>query len=282
MTMHDELEETYDIGELATLAEVTRRTVRYYVAEGLLPSPGGAGQQRTYTRGHLLRLRAIKKLKDAYLPLDEIGRRLDGLDEHALEEILAVEPDPAPESASDYIAAVLGATPQAARRTFGQRPADLADSTLPATPSSPIASPGPTTDTSSTPPLAPPPSFARRTARPLASPIDQVASEPPGSAGSPSVILPAISSFIKERRATREKGSRGEERSDAADPAPVARQSLAEPSTTAADMPATTAWQRVALGPGVELHYQETRDERRNAVLGRIIQFAQDLLARLA
>ena len=66
------------IAELARLAGVTVRTVRYYVAEGLLAPPGGAGPRRVYTDEHLLRLRAIRLLKSEYLPLPEIRRRLAG------------------------------------------------------------------------------------------------------------------------------------------------------------------------------------------------------------
>jgi DNA-binding transcriptional MerR regulator len=67
----------YRITELAGLAGVTPRTVRYYVAEGLLPPPTGAGQRRLYGEEHLSRLLAIRDLKARYLPLGEIRRRLD-------------------------------------------------------------------------------------------------------------------------------------------------------------------------------------------------------------
>lgn len=267
MTMRDEPVETYDIGELAARADVTRRTVRYYVAEGLLPSPGGAGQQRTYTREHLLRLHAIKRLKDAYLPLDEIRRHLDGLDEHALQEILVVESAPLPESAADYIAAVLGGGESgAARRMSGTR----VDDTVGRRDLSALAS--------QTPPPVPPPALTPASLPQMVDlPPAASASTAPGAAGPPGAILPAISAFIKERRAVREMSSRGDGQDDAATPASVASQSALDP----ASLPPATAWQRVALGPGVELHYQETRDERRGAVLSRIIRLARDLLSTL-
>ena len=41
-------EGTYTIGELADLADVTPRTIRYYVAQGLLASPAGAGPGARY------------------------------------------------------------------------------------------------------------------------------------------------------------------------------------------------------------------------------------------
>jgi len=83
------------ISELAEQASVTPRTVRYYVAEGLLPPPLGSGQQRVYTREHLLRLELIKRLKQAYLPLHEIRARLERLSLAEMERLLA-ELSPAP------------------------------------------------------------------------------------------------------------------------------------------------------------------------------------------
>jgi DNA-binding transcriptional MerR regulator len=109
--MADEPAREWRIAELAARAGVTPRTVRYYVAEGLLPPPGGAGQQRTYSGEHLLRLAAIKRLKEAYLPLDEIRRRLAAVGPGELER-LAEAPEAAPPTgALDYIAAVLAAQP---------------------------------------------------------------------------------------------------------------------------------------------------------------------------
>jgi len=61
---------------VAHRAGVTPRTVRYYVAEGLLPPPSGRGQRRAYGQSHLERLETIRRLKEQYLPLHEIRRRL--------------------------------------------------------------------------------------------------------------------------------------------------------------------------------------------------------------
>jgi len=98
---------TWSIGELAEQTGVTPRTVRYYVAEGLLPAPGGTGQQRTYTAEHLRRLRAIKRLKEAYLPLEEIRRRLAALPPEEVERLAEAPPTREPGSALDYLATVL-------------------------------------------------------------------------------------------------------------------------------------------------------------------------------
>lgn len=85
----------YTLNELTEATGVTNRTVRYYVSEGLLPPPVAAGPRSYYTESHLQRLRLIGYMKDAYLPLREIRRRLQELsDEEILDAIdeLGVEP----------------------------------------------------------------------------------------------------------------------------------------------------------------------------------------------
>jgi hypothetical protein len=68
----------YSIGELADEAGVSTRTIRYYVSEGLLPPPVGAGPRASYTDAHREQLEIIGRLKAQYLPLKEIRRRLIG------------------------------------------------------------------------------------------------------------------------------------------------------------------------------------------------------------
>jgi DNA-binding transcriptional MerR regulator len=67
----------FSIDELADLGGVSRRTVRYYIQEGLLPPPLGVGRGRHYGQPHLDRLLDVKSLQEAGLSLDEIraGRR---------------------------------------------------------------------------------------------------------------------------------------------------------------------------------------------------------------
>lgn len=69
----------YRISELADKAGVTKRTIHYYMGRGLLPHPDGAGLGTTYSDEHLYRVMLIKKLQDAYLPLDEIKKRISGM-----------------------------------------------------------------------------------------------------------------------------------------------------------------------------------------------------------
>jgi MerR HTH family regulatory protein len=71
----DERQELYNIDELADLGGVSRRTVRYYVQEGLVPAPLGVGRGRHYGRAHLERLLEVKSQQDAGLSLDEIRAR---------------------------------------------------------------------------------------------------------------------------------------------------------------------------------------------------------------
>lgn len=62
----------FSIEELADLAGVSRRTVRYYVQEGLLPTPLGVGRGRHYDQSHLDRLLEVKAGQEAGHSLDEI------------------------------------------------------------------------------------------------------------------------------------------------------------------------------------------------------------------
>jgi DNA-binding transcriptional MerR regulator len=65
----------YNADELADLGGVSRRTVRYYVQEGLIPAPLGVGRGRHYDQSHLNRLLAVKAWQESGLSLDEIRAR---------------------------------------------------------------------------------------------------------------------------------------------------------------------------------------------------------------
>ena len=68
----------YGIQELAELAGVSRRTVRYYVQRGLLPAPTGTGRGKHYTDLHLEALVRVRALQERGVPLDRIPAQLDG------------------------------------------------------------------------------------------------------------------------------------------------------------------------------------------------------------
>ena len=66
------------IGELADAANLSRRAVRFYVQQKLLPTPLGRGRGRHYDRSHLDRLKQIAELQSAGHSLDAIRRIIDG------------------------------------------------------------------------------------------------------------------------------------------------------------------------------------------------------------
>jgi DNA-binding transcriptional MerR regulator len=90
-------EDLLSISELAETVGVSVRTIRYYIAEGLLPPPLSAGPGSHYSQMHIERLREIAELKAAFLPLKEI-RRLLPLREHGVisQEVSAEPSSPAP------------------------------------------------------------------------------------------------------------------------------------------------------------------------------------------
>jgi DNA-binding transcriptional MerR regulator len=62
----------YAIGDLARLAGVSRRTVRYYVQEGLIAAPLGVGRGNHYSAEHLDQILRVKAMQEAGRTLDEI------------------------------------------------------------------------------------------------------------------------------------------------------------------------------------------------------------------
>ena len=78
MSENNQDERCYGIAELAERGGVTRRTVRYYVQRGLLPTPLGTGRGPHYTPAHLERLILIRQLQESGVPLVEIAARLNG------------------------------------------------------------------------------------------------------------------------------------------------------------------------------------------------------------
>ena len=140
----------YSLQDLADLAGATPRTIRYYIAQGLLASPGRVGPGTTYTDGHLNRLRLIKRLQREHLPLAEIRSRLAALDDATVAALVAATPaEPASGSAIDYIRGVLG----------GDGPPEQ----LPLTPPSPSSPPASSVTTwmTGSPRRCPPSSAAR-------------------------------------------------------------------------------------------------------------------------
>jgi DNA-binding transcriptional MerR regulator len=85
----------YGIEELATLAGVTPRTVRYYIAQGLIERPAGEKRGAHYLPHHLEQLLRVRRWADAGHTLERIRELVAGAPE-----------DPAPRAAAPGTLAV--------------------------------------------------------------------------------------------------------------------------------------------------------------------------------
>jgi DNA-binding transcriptional MerR regulator len=104
-------EPRYSLADLGRVAGVTPRTVRYYIAQGLLPGANDSGKGAWYDDQHLARLRLIRELQRQHLPLAEIRSRLTELSDDQVTSLLeaeAAKPAPPDSSALDYIRTILG------------------------------------------------------------------------------------------------------------------------------------------------------------------------------
>src|SRR5690349_19123247 len=121
--------EDLDLAELANAAGVTPRTVRYYVQQGLLPSPGTRGPGTKYDRSLLERLQLIRLLQREHWPLSKIREHFESLDDEGVRKELGVPPElPLPgvsESALKYVRGVLGRGRQASAPSPARRERDL-------------------------------------------------------------------------------------------------------------------------------------------------------------
>ena len=118
-----ENEQTYTIEELAERVGTPVRTIRFYIAEGLLSGPGTRGKAASYSGEHLLRLRLIRRLSEQRVPLAEMREllsRLSAEEEQALldeEDERAMQRDRAAQAPSpkEYLGTLLQQA-QAARQ----------------------------------------------------------------------------------------------------------------------------------------------------------------------
>lgn len=105
----------YSLVELADLAGVTPRTIRYYLGQGLLPTVGAGGPGPKYDDTHLARLRLIRRLQEHHQPLAAIRTELSGLDDDEIQAMVAEPTSAGPhDSALDYIRRVTSAGHQLA------------------------------------------------------------------------------------------------------------------------------------------------------------------------
>jgi DNA-binding transcriptional MerR regulator len=81
---------TWTLAELAEETGLPARTIRFYIARGLLESPVVKGRKAWYAASHVERLRTIRELQARGLTLAEIGRALEPEDgREALPEMAA-------------------------------------------------------------------------------------------------------------------------------------------------------------------------------------------------
>jgi DNA-binding transcriptional MerR regulator len=69
----------YTVSDLESLTGINRRTIHFYVKEGVLPAPQGAGGGARYGEEHLLRLQLTRDLQKSHLKLSGIKEALDRL-----------------------------------------------------------------------------------------------------------------------------------------------------------------------------------------------------------
>jgi DNA-binding transcriptional MerR regulator len=103
----------FDLRTLCGKADVTPRTVHFYVQQGLLPPASSPGPGAKYHEGHVSRLRLIRLLQKQHLPLAEIAKRLKPLTDAQVDTLLAETKAQraAPHgSALDYIRDVLASS----------------------------------------------------------------------------------------------------------------------------------------------------------------------------
>lgn len=70
------VDRTFSLDEIAALAELPRRTVRYYIQSGLIDRPHGVGKGAYYTQRHVEQLLLLRKWQLAGLSLERIGELL--------------------------------------------------------------------------------------------------------------------------------------------------------------------------------------------------------------
>jgi DNA-binding transcriptional MerR regulator len=239
----------YTIGQLAELAGVTPRTIRYYTAEGLLPRPDARGQYALYGEEHLLRLQLVAQLKETYLPLAEIKARIENLDDTQIRVLLddhreSLAP---PASAADYLAQVR------ARQLAAQSARHLAErAELYAAAETPMLGLRPSAAPASAAPEPAAPSYGF--AAPIAAPAatgprteEEEATPAPQQQGG---LLRKLLPPRRDRAAgvPKQASPQGEER-----------------------------WRRIDLAPGIELHIREPAEPAVHARVDRLIALARSL-----
>jgi DNA-binding transcriptional MerR regulator len=242
----------YSIGDLAGLVGSTPRTIRYYVAQGLLPPPEGAGAGAHYSNEHLDRLRLIQRLQHQHQPLSDIRQRLSQLGAREVAVLVADEEPEAPsDSALDYVRTVL------------------------AGPLTPVIPPPMS-------PPAPPPPAPRLAARRLAAPAfgllqGRPAESPDVAAGSlPSVSLGDVPPTPHAAVADEAAAAAFVPPREAVAPPAAEAPGAAEPSPQTPEQ--RSQWDRIGLTPNIEIHVRRPLSRLENRRVERLITIARHML----
>jgi len=73
MRQEKEISKKYTIEQLSELTGYSRRTIRYYIEEGLISAPAGRGKGGFYFDSHLNKLLVIRKLQERGMSLSAIS-----------------------------------------------------------------------------------------------------------------------------------------------------------------------------------------------------------------
>lgn len=236
-------EAAYSIADLARLTGVNVRTIRYYLAQGLLPTSGESGPGAHYGDGHLHRLLLTRRLQEQHLPLAEIRRRLAELTDAEVASFVESPPEPAlgiTSSALDYVRAVLGTEP-----ALALPPAAAA------TPPASAAAP------SSAATLEPRPTRAGQ-GRPGPALLRRALNSPARLLSEPSAMP-----LMRDAAPTDRMGS-----SPPSPPSP----------STEPPGPERSSWERLALGPNVEIHVRRPLSRPEQRRVERLITIARQVL----
>jgi DNA-binding transcriptional MerR regulator len=256
-------DDPYSLSDLARLADVTPRTIRYYVAQGLLPSPEAAGPATRYAEGHLARLRLIRRLQRDHLPLAEIRVRLEQMADHEVQAVLdaADQPVRQPPAGTDATLAFVrdlmtraGVAPR-----FYDQPADretASGTAAAAPPGATFARVAPDeVPVREVPGLAP----AELRPAPWTVPVSPVLpSSPPATPSSPAPVSPPPAP----------PGSPGS--------GSLLRRIGLPVSAKPASVDRST-WERHAISPDVEIHVRRPLDRAGNKRVERLVRIAREL-----
>jgi DNA-binding transcriptional MerR regulator len=75
--MEREIEPRFSLDELVDATGVNKRTIRYYIQQGVVPPSAGKGRSAHYTAAHVEAVTRIRDLRDRNLSIDEIRELLD-------------------------------------------------------------------------------------------------------------------------------------------------------------------------------------------------------------